>query len=278
MDVPLDPSEDSKYIEWCTKTRSKHPHWKHGTTLWTKPFNDNMNFNRTPPKPALIIGNGPSRKSTLAPRLMVLDGLCTTYGCNALYRDFAPDFLFTNDCEMMFEIIEAEYKGTCVFADYEPLPIECLFDILREMGINGGTPNSEGAYKPVAREFGNRAECKEFIPITAHDGICVVYLSDELKHIEWGYKFYKFGQSTGLLALQRALENGHVDIEMHGFDGLRGDGYKNVYDGTDCYKFDPRKKDGVRNPDDYVPIAADDWSKIYSELRELYPKVNIKLM
>ena len=35
---------------------------------------------------AYIIGNGPSRKGL---DLSTLDG--TTFGCNALYRDFTPD-------------------------------------------------------------------------------------------------------------------------------------------------------------------------------------------
>ena len=41
-----------------------------------------------------IIGNGNSRKNV---NLNVLKEHGVVIGCNALYRDFAPDHLFTND-------------------------------------------------------------------------------------------------------------------------------------------------------------------------------------
>ena len=50
---------------------------------------------------AYCIGNGPSRKG------FDLESLKTTgqtYGCNALYRDFKPDFLFSVDAKMSQEI------------------------------------------------------------------------------------------------------------------------------------------------------------------------------
>jgi hypothetical protein len=52
---------------------------------------------------ALIIGNG---KSRLQFDLNQLQNLFTTYGCNALYRDFIPDFLISHDMGIADEIIE----------------------------------------------------------------------------------------------------------------------------------------------------------------------------
>ena len=72
---------------------------------------------------ATILGNGPSRPKDVE----WLDNLKgDTYGCNALYRDWQPDFLLANDWSMMIEIINSDYKGKCVFTDYEELPIEAL--------------------------------------------------------------------------------------------------------------------------------------------------------
>jgi hypothetical protein len=52
-------------------------------------------------KTAFIIGNGASRAkfdlTTLSPH-------GTTYGCNALYRDFYPDWLVSIDDGMIAEI------------------------------------------------------------------------------------------------------------------------------------------------------------------------------
>ncbi len=52
---------------------------------------------------ALIIGNG---KSRLQFDLKVLQEIFTTYGCNALYRDFMPDFLISHDMGIADEIVE----------------------------------------------------------------------------------------------------------------------------------------------------------------------------
>ena len=46
---------------------------------------------------AYIIGNGPSRKNF---DLSKLSKTGQTYGCNAVYRDFMPDFIFSVDTQM----------------------------------------------------------------------------------------------------------------------------------------------------------------------------------
>jgi hypothetical protein len=58
---------------------------------------------------ALIIGNGRSR---LVFDLNQLQQLFTTYGCNALYRDFMPDYLISHDFGIADEIVQnkAHYK------------------------------------------------------------------------------------------------------------------------------------------------------------------------
>ena len=61
---------------------------------------------------AYIIGNGPSRKGL---DLDTLDG--TTFGCNALYRDYSPDYLVSGDSTIIKEICESEYpkNNKCIF-------------------------------------------------------------------------------------------------------------------------------------------------------------------
>lgn len=53
---------------------------------------------------AFIIGNGVSRLSIDLNRL---NGI--TYGCNAIYREFYPDFLVSVDKAMIEEILESDY-------------------------------------------------------------------------------------------------------------------------------------------------------------------------
>lgn len=52
---------------------------------------------------ALVIGNG---KSRLQFDLHELNATLVTYGCNALYRDFIPDFLISHDMGIADEIVD----------------------------------------------------------------------------------------------------------------------------------------------------------------------------
>lgn len=54
---------------------------------------------------AYIIGNGPSRKDFDLTRLKETG---QTYGCNALYRDFWPDFIFSVDTKMTQQMVADE--------------------------------------------------------------------------------------------------------------------------------------------------------------------------
>ena len=54
---------------------------------------------------AYIIGNGPSRQGF---DLKKLETTGQTYGCNALYRDFMPDFIFSVDTKITTEMCKNE--------------------------------------------------------------------------------------------------------------------------------------------------------------------------
>lgn len=58
-------------------------------------------------KIAFVLGNGTSRKPI---DLHELKSFGTLYGCNALYRDFEPDYLVAVDTKMILEINKAGYQ------------------------------------------------------------------------------------------------------------------------------------------------------------------------
>ena len=60
---------------------------------------------------AYIIGNGPSRKGF---NLNLLKASGQTYGCNALYRDFVPDYLFMVDSKITKGIVEDRVYEKCI--------------------------------------------------------------------------------------------------------------------------------------------------------------------
>ena len=57
---------------------------------------------------SFVIGNGLSRQSIDLPKLKFKG---TVYGCNALYRDFAPHHLIAVDKRMVIEIINSGYHN-----------------------------------------------------------------------------------------------------------------------------------------------------------------------
>tara|TARA_B100001057_G_scaffold498948_1_gene607767 strand:+ start:3347 stop:4081 length:735 start_codon:yes stop_codon:yes gene_type:complete len=64
---------------------------------------------------AVVIGNGQSRDSFNLQLLARHKGglnasmRCQTYGCNAVYRDFSPDFLVVHNPAMVNEVVESGY-------------------------------------------------------------------------------------------------------------------------------------------------------------------------
>ena len=58
-------------------------------------------------KTAFVLGNGTSRKPI---NLLQLKEHGTVYGCNALYREFDPDYLVAVDTKMILEINKAGYQ------------------------------------------------------------------------------------------------------------------------------------------------------------------------
>ncbi len=70
-------------------------------------------------KPAFILGNSPSRSKIDITKLKEHG---YTYGCNALYRDFSPDFLVTVDVAIAGEIVESGYaKNNVVYGGYKSI-------------------------------------------------------------------------------------------------------------------------------------------------------------
>jgi len=68
---------------------------------------------------ALVLGNGVSRQSV---DLNQLKTLGTTYGCNAIYREFVPDVLISTDTPISERIQHEGYSQTHVHYTRKPLP------------------------------------------------------------------------------------------------------------------------------------------------------------
>ena len=221
---------------------------------------------------AFILGNGPD-SPTHHKWLSWLEG--DTYGCNAIYRDFEPDFLVANDWAMMVEIINSTYSGNCQFTDYYELPMEAFEGMSSlpdfETAIHIGEQEVSNSFVFMGSSMG------EFGPLQKNI-YHIIWLDESLRHITWGLKPQFESMSTGLCALQLALETGYDEIDVIGFSGLKDRNYKNIYDCTENYKFDPVAPDKVRVPETYVPLDASHWESVYIKLVKQYPNTRVNLI
>ena len=218
-----------------------------------------------------VIGNGPSREHIILDDLKK-DGI--VYGCNALYRDWEPDFLFANDFRMIKEIFKDDYKGQCIFSDLNVLPVQYFDDVI------GGTTLTLSNKSIVKMNYvGDRENATDFVYMGREKEHDVLWLnSEENSNFEWGFKPLANLPSTGTMALLRAAQNGHKEIIMYGFDGLKNGNYQNVYDGTYLYKYDGRSIDGLRHPETYRPKAADEWEQNFMDIVNKYPDSKIEII
>ena len=103
---------------------------------------------------AFIIGNGLSRKDI---DLTKLKG--TTYGCNALYREFTPDYLFAVDNRMQEEIVNSplfeKNKFVASQMTREKYPDKKIYplNIPLTVGAVGGADAGYNAFKHVFFNF-----------------------------------------------------------------------------------------------------------------------------
>jgi hypothetical protein len=92
--------------------------WENGRWNYSSEYVPNNLINNQTSDVAVIFGNGPSRLQ-LHPNLFTLiknhkngifaNNALQTYGCNALHRDFQPDFLVATGEEVVAELVDIGY-------------------------------------------------------------------------------------------------------------------------------------------------------------------------
>lgn len=91
--------------------------YKDGSWSFSREQVDNSVVNNQISSKAVVIGNGLSRKnfdmSAIARHRggLLASGALQSYGCNALYRDFSPNFLIANGDAMLAEISASGYTA-----------------------------------------------------------------------------------------------------------------------------------------------------------------------
>jgi hypothetical protein len=197
---------------------------------------------------AYIIGNGPSRKNV---DLTKLKG--KTFGCNALYRDFSPDYLLSGDAGVIKEICKSKYpeNNWCIFPDWSPVPIE-FKDTLVEPFLDQGyniLSSGDTEYDHIQLFGHEEDDTKDLHIIGVNPKWRIINMRGTEEDPEFSVNFF-----AGSNALAQASIMGFDEIVLLGFDSVWNfveDTYQNIYAGTDNYmreKETPRLGGGTDDP------------------------------
>jgi len=219
---------------------------------------------------AYIIGNGPSRKGL---DLDSLDG--TTFGCNAIFRDYAPDYLISGDSTIIKEICKSEYpmNNKCIFPDFDPVPKE-----YKEMILMG---------------FDSSFKIKES-DIDRHNNVWIFGLQDDISDImevhvigvnpEWQIQNMKGTEEdsrfsvnffAGSQAMAQASIMGFDEVCLVGFDSIwnyQEDTYQNIYAGTNAYqreKETSRLRVGTSDPNSLLGTQEAQIKKVIDSFKDV---------
>ena len=219
---------------------------------------------------AYIIGNGPSRKGL---DLDTLEG--TTFGCNALYRDYPADYLVSGDSTIIKEICESDYpeEYQCIFPDFDPVPKE-----YKDMILSGFDP------KFTIKES----------DIDRHDNVWIFGLEDDISKImevhvigvnsKWQIQNMKGTEEdssfsvnffAGSQAMAQASIMGFDEVCLVGFDSIwnfQEDTYQNIYAGTNAYNREmetSRLRVGTTDPNSLLGTQEAQIKKVIDSFKDV---------
>jgi hypothetical protein len=218
---------------------------------------------------AYIIGNGPSRREV---HLSELEG--TTFGCNAIYRDFKPDYLLSGDAGVIKEICASKYpaKNKCIFPDWSPVPYaykEIVLEPFRtgDYEIEESNPHD---LKHV-QIFGNEHDGSKQVHVIGCDPIWRI---EDMKGTEDEPEF-SINFFAGSNALAQASIMGFDKIGLIGFDSIWNftpNTYQNIYAGTQNYKREKetsRLRIGTNDPNSMVGTQESQIKKVLDKFRDI---------
>lgn len=190
-----------------------------------------------------VIGNGTSR---LQLNLNLIGYRYTTYGCNALYRDYMPDYLISMDIYMVKEILEQDIHLQTNFYTQHDNQI----DELQRQGepINffwGHRSTIDSGNCAVELALNNQHDNVYMIGFdySSNDStLCNVYSGTTNYHPHNQYpaayqKEVKWIQTLNRLCTQypdqqiiRVTENKHIDIDRKNYSEITIQQFKDIYE------------------------------------------------
>ena len=219
---------------------------------------------------AYIIGNGPSRKGL---DLDTLDG--TTFGCNALYRDYSPDYLVSGDSTIIKEICESEYpkNNKCIFPDFEAIPKDMKDIILTTFDPSFTVKESDLERWPECWIFGLEDDISKIMEVHVV-GVDSQWKIQNMKGTEDDL-FFSVNFFAGSQAMAQASIMGFDEVCLVGFDSIwnhQEDTYQNIYAGTNAYKREKetsRLRVGTDDPNSLLGTQEAQIKKVIDRFRDV---------
>lgn len=186
----------------------------------------------------IVFGNGVSRTAFDLPKLHTK---FRTIGCNAIYRDFAPDVVVATDVHITAEIVHSGYsmKHRCFFRDWIPHPakfkdiITTGFDTVTDFHTN----------QPFIIATGLTDISPTFDPLTSEIVVFGVHDDDksrDLKDIGCDRENVETMEFVGPNAVDVATKlfaPDHVYLIGFDFEMAGKEKINNVYAGTPNYRY-----------------------------------------
>jgi hypothetical protein len=219
---------------------------------------------------AYIIGNGPSRKGL---DLDTLDG--TTFGCNALFRDYSPDYLVSGDSSILKELCASEYPkhNKCIFPDYECIPMDYKEIILMNFDPSFKIKQSNPNNKENVWIFGLEDDVSDIMEvhvIGVEPDWQIQNMKGTVDDTMFSVNFF-----SGSQAMAQASIMGFDEVCLVGFDSIwnyQADTYQNIYAGTNAYtreKETARLRVGTDNPNSLLGTQEAQIKKVIDRFEKI---------
>ena len=222
----------------------------------------------------IVYGNGESR-----PKDKIIGGeWVTTWGCNAIYRDFSVDNLVSVDYNIQQEIYESEYALTnkCWFSDWSVLPdfdtsmmlvgnngpvYETWQGVRKNCVVQGKTIDSVQRVMDEILTFNPQLDKDDLRKKLEKDiGLYITWVADNdmVEDID-----YPRGWSAGNTALYLACKSGAEEVYMCGFDGSNySEPLNNIYKGSKNYLAADSRGFNTTNWDNQFKLVKRDFPNV----------------
>jgi len=174
---------------------------------------------------AVVLGNGASRKGFDYRKEYPN---ATVYGCNGAYIEDI-DVVVCNDILRQKNIFDSGFceNGVCVFFGWEGQSY-LKSRVRTDAKYNG----------KYIIESGKEVPKEQFAFVLEEDGLIYMFHVDYEKHGRniIDREYVEKHESTGRMALNQAMDDGHMEIVLIGFDDINDPNWSSLYEGHSGYE------------------------------------------